>query len=502
MISLPISVPSSPVIESPEFSPLSAPSSPMLAVFQSAQWRSNSAWKNSLLKMPEWVVVPAWKKVSLSKAHSKIRIFFEIVLVLYILTLIAKLHHYGSLSKDQLFSFKMPYGASTAETVESNPIDAIIKGESEYNLDVFLVNTPNYHYEVFLPVVETFKRIDNINTTIISTAAGMDKWGIRNAVEYARGDLNLVDAKTTSLDNLGVVPDLIFLTTCPEDMRVLGAGLHNALAKGAHVMCIVHQAHLWDYKHVSDYTSEISLMRPWIERGQWHFAALSRHVHTYIKSNFPQYLETPDRDYRPFLFHPVFNFTAPENLDFNSNAPFAVIPGKFESERRDYNTIVKNFKKLDCDIGLRLVGSGKIPDVGNLDSKIGFETNLNFFEYFHEMSKGVAIIPTLGNEHYLKSQSSSTVATSIIAGTPLIASQRFQNAHSQIPIDSLWLQGEHESELEVLQRIGHMDSKAWLSKKNKVLELRSSLIAENVARAERMLNAIGKKYSVGGSLPE
>ncbi|KAK9321050.1 hypothetical protein V1517DRAFT_368685 [Lipomyces orientalis] len=459
------------------------------------------------IPLPVWnATFPAWKSPLPSWKHpgstmsrnQKALIGIQVFIVVYLLSLLAKFHYYGTISRDKLFSLEIPLGGLVGPgTNEDVPLVDMgqLKGNSEYPLNVFLVNTPNYHFEVFVPVIETFKRIDNINITLFSTEDGMNKWGLRNAIEIERDGLTLLDAGDTPVDEVGVNPDFIFLTTCPEDMRVLGKSLHVALAQGAHVMCIVHQAHLWDYRKVEQYANEIAFMRPWVERGQWHFAALSRHVHTYIRSNFPQYLETPEREYRPLLFHPVFNYSVPENLDFNSAAPFAIIPGKFESERRNYDSIFTEYGKLNCDISLRLVGSGTIPKIAEgLNHKIGFITNLNFFEFFHEMSKGVAIIPTLGNEHYLKSQASSTVATSIIAGTPLIASQQFLVAHSQIPIEAVWLQGEHETELQVLQRIGHLPPSAWQQKKDTVERLRWSLIRENVVRTERMLNVIGSKY--------
>ncbi|KAK9476872.1 hypothetical protein V1514DRAFT_321625 [Lipomyces japonicus] len=441
------------------------------------------------------------KRASLPIKLTHLRILIEAVLVVYLIALFSRIYVYGSMSKDQLFAVPMPFDASAVfggSAADQDSLSLPAKGKVEFPLNVFLVNTPNYHFEVFVPVIETFAAVEGINTTVFTTEAGTAKWGLRNAMEVEvveRNNLPLVEATNEVFDNMGVVPDFIFLTTCPEDMRVLGQTLTNALAQGAHVMCIVHQAHLWDYKKIDQYAEEISYMRPWIQRGQWHFATLSKHVHTYVRSNFPQFLDTPNREYRPLLFHPIFNYSTGVNLDFNSNQPFAIIPGKFESERRNYNKIFTEYGQLGCDIALRLVGSGKIPNIADAFSqKIGFITNLNFFEFFQEMSKGVAIIPTLGNEHYLKSQSSSSVATSIIAGTPLIASQAFLTAHSQIPPEAVWMQGETETELQVLQRIGHYDSKQWKEKKDRVLQLRDDLIRENVSRVSRMLNIIGARY--------
>ncbi|KAK9471345.1 uncharacterized protein V1510DRAFT_202196 [Dipodascopsis tothii] len=441
------------------------------------------------------------------------RILAELVVVLYLLTLFAKINYYGSLKNDQLFSTdglvpffrgeQAPSIDTTGKAVgySTAPNDAPMVGNVNHKLNIFLVNTPNYHYEVFLPVIDSFKRIKNANITLISTDGGMSKWGIRNAMDIARGEIPIVTTETVRPSQIGAVPDVVFLTTCPEDMRQLGASLDAFLIAGAHVVCIVHQAHLWDVDNVAQYTDEIALMKPWIDRGQWHFAALSRHVHTFIRVNFPKYLNTPDHVYRPLLFHPVFEYSAPENLDFNSN-PFAVIPGKFESERRNYAAVFNEYNRLNCDINLRLVGSGKIPEFSeNLQSKIGFVTNLNFYEFFQEMSKGVAIIPTLGSEFYLKSQASSTVATSLIAGTPLIASRKFMSAHSQIPMEAIWLQGEDETELEVLQRIGGLDPTVWKEKKDLVKNLRNNMIRDNVDRISHMLNTIATKYEKGYKRP-
>ncbi|KAK9447193.1 uncharacterized protein V1518DRAFT_421596 [Limtongia smithiae] len=430
-------------------------------------------------------------------------IALELVVALYFLSLVAKVRYYGSLSSDKLFSLEFPIASHTASTVSAAYEDQItralavpVHGVADYPLNVLLVNTPNYHFEVYMPIVQAFEAIANLNLTLITTEVGTAKWGLKNAVDLESRGHTIVDPTKTPISALGFEPDIIFLTTCPEDVRVLGESLTEALAKGVHVMCIVHQAHLWDYQNIVQYADEIAFMRPWITRDQWHFAAISRHVHSYIRSNFPTFLDTPDRDYRPMLFHPVFNLTIPDNKDFNSNEPFAVIPGKFEAERRNYDKIFTEYGHLQCDIALRLVGSGVLPRIADdLAHKIGFITNLNFFEFFVEMSKGIAIIPTLGNEHYLQSQASSSVATSIVSGTPLIANTEFLRAHSQIPLEAVWLQGEGETELQVLQRIGHLAPSLWLEKKAKVERLKNSLLHENVARSERFVNIIGaSKY--------
>ncbi|KAK9236425.1 hypothetical protein V1525DRAFT_407036 [Lipomyces kononenkoae] len=480
------------------FRDVSPPPSPTPSMTSSVAVPLLAAWKNPL---PEWktqLQLPSWwsRLTSVGSKNHRLLIGIQAVAAVYLICLFARFQYYGPMTHNSSSSSVGTILSGQNSGLLAEDMATPITGHSEFPLNVFLVNTPKYHFEVFVPMIETFKRIDNLNITLFSTEDGMSKWGLRNAVEVERGGLTLLDAQVTPVDKAGVNPEFIFLTTCPEDIRVLGRSLEVALNRGAHVMCIVHQAHLWDYRNVEQYANEISFMRPWVERGQWHFAALSHHVHTYIVSNFEQYLDTPGLEYHPFLFHPVFNLTAPLNLDFNSTEPFAIIPGKFESERRNYDAIFTEYGQLNCDINLRLVGSGVIPRIADvMNPKIGFITNLNFFEYFHEMSKAVAIIPTLGNDHYLKSQASSTVATSIIAGTPLIASQQFIFAHSQIPVEAVWLQGEQETELQVLQRVGHLNSTEWQHKKTVVERLRWSLIRENVARAERMLNVIGgNKY--------
>ncbi|KAK9459202.1 uncharacterized protein V1516DRAFT_681237 [Lipomyces oligophaga] len=429
----------------------------------------------------------------------RVRILLEVVLVLYLVSLFIKFRHYGSLTADKLYSLELPLSKVSQEELDmqvpmANRMKPIMRGKSDYPLNVFLVNTPNYHFEVYVPIIETFRAIDNVNITLVSTEDGMGKWGLRNAVEIERGQNPVVDALKTPLDSLDTHPDFMFMTTCPEDMRVIGkAALTKIMERGTHVVCVVHEAHLWDYMHVDQYSEEIAYMRNWIQKDQWHFATLSPHVHTFVRSNFPRFMDINDRDYRPLLFHPVFNLPLNQNLDFNSNQPFAVIPGKFESERRDYNKIFSEYESLHCDINLRLIGSGKIPQISDgMRDRIGFITNLNFFEYFQELSKGVAIIPTLGNEHYYKSQASSTVSTSVVAGTPLIATTAFLYAHSQIPVDAVWLQGDDESELEVLTRVGRLPASDWVRKKNRVMQLRYELMTENVNRCSRLLNIIGE----------
>ncbi|KAJ8098837.1 hypothetical protein POJ06DRAFT_269910 [Lipomyces tetrasporus] len=389
--------------------------------------------------------------------------------------------------------------------VEEDPVLPTTDKRSSVN--IFLMNIPRYHFEVVLPLLHAFSSLPSANVTLIASPSGYNRFGVgplleREAKPYG---LQLVDQKLISPD-LGT-PDFLFLTSCPEDIVKANKTITKWLAAGTRVQCIAHEPSKWDARPSgnSQYTEQIKYMVPWIEKGQWEIVVLAPHVQKFVRENFPTYFGTSENVvYKAPIIHPVFKANK-EDVEVDFVEPFAAIPGKYEPWRRNYDRIFQQYEQARPQAKLHLVGSGddlSVPEA--IKSRIVYVRDLTFPEYFEHLGKSVTLIPAFGSEAYILHQASSTVATALIVGTPLLANSTIAQAYSQIPEDAMWLQEPGESEMDAFGRISFIPVHLWAEKKAKVAEVRDKMIAENVEFFESVAQEISdskskKSSNFGGS---
>lgn len=350
---------------------------------------------------------------------------------------------------------------------------------------VYLVNSPRYHYEIVLPVLNIFSVLDKVNLTLFAHHSGYDRFGVRPWLNhYSMDKLDLRDISTVSKYH-DTVPDLIFLTSCAEDTKAIRDSLTHYLERGSKVMCIVHEAQRWNLDDPdgerSKYKEEIRFMTPWIKQGKWDIVTLSSNVQGYIRENFPSYFNTGDTvKYDPPIFYPVFQLPEARIL-LEREWPFVAMVGKLEPWRRDYNKIFTQFEKFDPPFNLSLIGSGeplKVPDA--IKAKVRFESELDFPDFFKAVSRAAAVVPSFAQVDYLISQASSSIATSVITVTPALMTQKMLSAYSYVTEDVAWLQADEETEMEAVARIATMGPDAWWARKERLARRRDELILKNV----------------------
>ncbi|KAK9471633.1 uncharacterized protein V1510DRAFT_367563 [Dipodascopsis tothii] len=403
--------------------------------------------------------------------------------------------------KDPTDSHPSPLGEGAAAAIGAkpadNPTDRFAKTKGRGKSNIFLINSPRYHYEVVMPFLYSFSHLEDVNVKLIGSPSGYNRFGVRPLLsEYALPHgLNLV-----GIDDLANVqleqPDLIFLVSCPEDTIHIGSYLTKWLENGAHVMCIVHEASRWNLNDAdndkSAYKGQIGYMIPWIKKGQWEIVTLSNHVQKFVREKFPLYFNTgSDVAYPAEIVHPVFTPSNAEVIIPKDEKPFSAIVGKLEPWRRNYDKIFRQYAKLNPPVDLHIVGAGlplELPS--EIEDRIKFDLNLDFPEYFAEVGKAIAVIPSFATREYTESQASSATATSIIVGTPLLVSADILSAYSQIPEDCVWLQESGETEIEAFTRVAKLGRGAWMEKKRKVAAMRQRMSTENMAFFEKRLSEI------------
>ena len=280
---------------------------------------------------------------------------------------------------------------------------------------------------------------------------------------------------------------------CDKKVRyILLIQIHNAAANMRPLeKCLNQFPKLFSKKHV-----EIRLL------------VLAHHV----KTNILLSLKTP---LSVDIWIPVFPVDLPatgENDEHHRYFDF-VIQGHLTSSRRNYsgfiNEIKGNAKVLDKHgIVFTIVGRSKNPEdyrrfqLGQVRLFIApqmMPANI----YYSLIHQSAGIIPLFAQDTYFNGTQSSSISTSFITRTPLLASQRLLNTHPHIPKESVWLTNDNETDMKAIIRIvtSYPSSTAFrdaLFNKRQTLErMVESFCEENT----RILNGYARSLTQSISLP-
>ncbi|KAK9343121.1 hypothetical protein V1522DRAFT_414200 [Lipomyces starkeyi] len=360
---------------------------------------------------------------------------------------------------------------------------------------VYLVNTPKYHMEVVIPFLHALSSLPDVDVTLWLSSTGANRWGVRPWLDlYAKPNgLKMQDVKEFSkaAKNDAAVPDVIFLTSCPEDIGKLRPSLQVLLENGANVMGIIHEARLFDLNNKSPYKKEIKFMRPWILKGQWQLGTLSQHVQKFVKQNFAEFFQTGTQvTYSPPVLYPVFKLPE-EKVQLETSKPFVTIVGALQSYRRNYTKIFEQYAKFNPQVDLVLVGNGgPLRTPGSIKNNLTYKRGLDYPQYFGEISKAVLILPCFATEHYVQSQASSTIATSVITVTPPLMTRQMLSAYAYLTEDAVWIQEDGETEVEAFSRIADLGQDSFMAKKAAMVDIRANLINDNNKTFEATLAAL------------
>ncbi|KAJ8100626.1 hypothetical protein POJ06DRAFT_275689 [Lipomyces tetrasporus] len=392
-------------------------------------------------------------------------------------------------------------GKELAEDNSSTATDPLVVTPSTERgqRTVYLINAPRYHFEVVIPFLHAFSSLPNVDLTLWAGNEGANRWGVRQWLDrYSQPKtlkMRSVDNFSKAAENGAAVPDLIFLTSCPEDIRRLGSTLQVLLDHGAHVMCIIHESRLFNLnienEEDSPYKNEIKFMRPWIQKGQWQLVTLSQHVQKFVEQNFAEYFQTGTQvTYSPPVLYPVFKLPK-EEVQLQTAKPFVTIVGKLEPWRRNYSKIFEQYAQFNPPVDLVLVGNGnRLPAPDSIKDKLIYKSGLEFPQYFAEISKAVLILPSFATEHYVQSQASSSIATAVITVTPPLMTRQMLSAYAYLAEDAVWIQEDDETEVEAFSRIANLGQDKWRAKKVAMADIRQNLVNENMKTFEAALAAL------------
>ncbi|KXZ51932.1 hypothetical protein GPECTOR_11g58 [Gonium pectorale] len=139
--------------------------------------------------------------------------------------------------------------------------------------------------------------------------------------------------------------------------------------------------------------------------------------------------------------------------------------GKFSSLRRNYSAIWDQLRAHQQeltrgDVGrlfhMNLLGKGDESRLGlppELQPHVSLMRRLRFATFYNAIHRSFALIPALGSSKYYTDKFSSTILSSLIAGTPVVADARFLAAYRFFTPETVYVQGEGEQEVDVMLRL-------------------------------------------------
>ena len=339
------------------------------------------------------------------------------------------------------------------------------------DLDIAIVETYGVHEEVMAAMIHAFGSQPDVNLHLYKEKP---RFGIEEVVKNFNLSRPFGDWQSwqTFLNNeIHYTPHILILITCDDDPLKLAPMLEKLLHEGnTYIFCVVHETVRWDEPE-----PELSaILRPWAERRLLDFIALSPAVARTLDEKGMR--RWPKRGPRKILrsirtFTPVFPIDLPPlpNIENSSEIEEQIndsiaIQGLYDYDRRDFDTVFDHFEKFlnehsqsstNKPLTLHMLGHGDyLPEVPPaISPHVFFKENMPYTSFYRFLSQQTALLPAFSSDVYRWMKASSSIATALIAGVPLIADAKIIRAYSYLTGDVVYLQGSNETEFDVLRRV-------------------------------------------------
>lgn len=122
-------------------------------------------------------------------------------------------------------------------------------------------------------------------------------------------------------------------------------------------------------------------------------------------------------------------------------------------------------------------------------NKVDEWESIVYDQFYHLLHHNVALIPAFAREEYYITTSSSSVAASLIARVPIIASRKNLEAYSFLDESVVYLQGEGETEDDVVDRILRLPGSEISEKRRRLVEFNQRLVQTNLLHFKWILRS-------------
>lgn len=294
------------------------------------------------------------------------------------------------------------------------------------------------------------------------------------------------------------IPHILVLATCELDLLRLEQSIDAILAynNSTHIFCIAHNGDIWS----KDQKLELKTSK-WIDQERITFVTLSPHTQEYFKSEAITNWELRDD---VVVQHLVPVYPVPREGKFDDRVEDDMLAvsmqGNYDNKRRNYASVFSqleellSFPGLDRSkvgkISLHVVGHGSAPLAPEIiRDHVFIDSDLEYLDYYPLLSHTVALLPAFATDDYLDRKASSSVPTSLMAGTPLVADKYILDAYSYLPKEIVWFQKENQTEMQVVESVIQMPAERREKKMDQVRRRCSAIIEENITKVGRWLNS-------------
>ena len=407
------------------------------------------------------------------------------------------------------------------ENISSSPASSPMSTQGisskERSLKIAITESMGWHDEVYAALVHAFGSQPD---THLSLFFKNPRWSMPELLKTFQLNASLPGYVYHNTNALDVAePDIIVSTTCEYDNQNLNERLDLLFERRkTYLFCIAHYAFPWDHR----YEWEPNLNK-WMEAGLMTILTLSPHIQKAFHEpgwglNERDSLRKPSTAAQGGLedeqsstadtaipwppievFVPVFPVpdltkegTGSEIGQRTKEEVAFAIQGGINAAR-DYTRIISYLEDLfdsnstshaHNDVSLHIIGSGSEEDKPTLPASVSdhvfFDQDLDYLEYYKYLSEKSALIPAFAEDAFLNFKASSSVPASVIAGIPLVATREILRSYSYLTAEDVYLQGDHETELDVIKRVIKGSNQERRLKIKKVGEMRDRMIKNNV----------------------
>lgn len=407
-----------------------------------------------------------------------------------------------------------------------------------HDREIRIVITENQsaHDEVVAPLIAAFGSIPGANITAILLSK-LDRYGAYEMFRtlHVASDDNPEpnpwpvpkNYRSSDLDEylLNDPPDILICTTCAFDkFDQYQSLLENT---NVHIFCIIHHAEKWT--PFFNFDQHEKRLGSWVAADRLDFITLSPHVARIMPSMLQSWKALENKAVLPPIhcLPPVFELDAKPAAAMYDDATLVerqeeeeislALQGNYEPTRRNFTHVFEGLAEIkgmlapkaelttsendfaDSEIGfipsvsvrLHMVGSGTRPPVPEeVADIVTFDEKLNFTDFYATLSHMSAILPAFADEDYFTLKASSSVPAALIAGAPIIASQKMLASYSYLEEAAAWVIGENQTDFDVIWEV--VKAPAWQrdEKVENAKALRKKLAAQAKADAAQWVNDI------------
>ncbi|KIV98811.1 uncharacterized protein PV09_09425 [Verruconis gallopava] len=376
----------------------------------------------------------------------------------------------------------------------------MVSHEHAGSIDIVIVETTGFHDEVSAALVHAFGSLSNARLHLYLERP---RYGLLDVLKSFNLSSPIVAVNSTSeFGARGPKPQILVSTTCEVDPLRLDAQFKSLLEeRKTFLYCVVHHADRW---HGSE--NDVAL-QPWVREGLVDFIALSEHTANYFREHA---VSEPTLRASTVLkvLPPVFPLVFPHKAKALSDSRLEiVVQGSYETTRRDYQGVFSTLsdllgqrddnRHLDRNLTLHLVGHGEHPTIPEqLNEHVFFDEKLNYIPFYSLISDSAALLPAFAGSEYLDRQASSSIAASLIGGTPVVVDRAMLDAYSYLDEGAVWVREEGESEMDVVTKLLASTPELIERQKHLVRIQCRQIVAKNIKSVSRWVEVALRRLSV------